>query len=85
MSDREQSIKILNSFLETFEMDGVCGFWVDESSDLLMVYMEIDINWMKEIQTKPEFVAKRMRIHLHDEIHKFTGLEVHVGSHAKKC
>lgn len=85
MDEREQSIKVLKNFFESFDMEGVCGFWLDETSDLLMVYIEIDIDWIKNIQTKPEFVAKRMRNYVKDEINKFTGLDVHVGSHAKKC
>ena len=85
MNEREQEIKILNSFLSTFEMDGVCGFWVDETSDILMVYMVINLEWLREIQTKPEFVAKRMRLFVSSEIEKFTGLKVQVGSTAKNC
>lgn len=85
MNEREQEIKILNSFFSTIEMKGVCGFWVDETSDILMVYMVIDLEWLKQIHAKPEFVAKGMRLFLGSEIEKFTGLKVQVGSTAKNC
>ena len=88
MSDREQSIKILNSFLETFEMDGVCGFWVDDELDVLSNYFVVvilDIDWIQKIQTKPEFVAKRFRDRIKEEIKKYLGMDVTVGSVAKKC
>jgi len=85
MSEKENTLKILKSFLETLDIDGVCKFWIDEETELPIVYIVIDTNWLQEIPTKPEFVARRMRAFLSDEIEKFTGLKVHVGSYADRC
>jgi len=85
MNEREISIRILNNFLKTLDLEGVCEFWVDEDSDVLMVYVTIDLDWLKKIQTKPGFVAKRIRDFVKIEIEKYTGLNVSVGSISKKC
>ena len=83
----EQKVKILEKFLESYNIEGICGFWVDKNynDETPVVYIIIDIDWIKEIQTKPEFVAKRIRIGVKEDIKKWLGIDVHTGSIARKC
>lgn len=89
MNRKEQTKKILKLFLETYEVDGVCGFFIDDEEnsedDRLAVYMIIDENWLKQTQTKPGFVGKRMRDGIQEEIKKWLGIDVYVGSTVRKC
>ena len=88
MNKHEKTIKLLESFLNDYSMEGVCGFWVDDELDVLSNYFVVvilDIDWIQKIQTKPEFVAKRFRDRIKEEIKKYLGMDVTVGSVAKKC
>jgi hypothetical protein len=85
MEDKVQKVKVLNSFFSSFELDGLCGSFIEDSTDDIMVYLIVNLDWLQEIQTKPEFVVKRMRIYVAEQIEKFTGLKVYVGSTAKRC
>lgn len=92
MDSRQKTIKRLESFLEDYNADGICGFLVDaESTDELSgdtqisVIIILDIDWVQKIMTKPEFVAKRFRSGIKSEIQRWLGLDVYVGSTARKC
>jgi len=81
-------VKLLESFLSDYSIEGVCGFWVDDELDVLSNYFVVvilDIDWIQKIQTKPEFVAKRFRDRIKEEIKKYLGMDVTIGSVAKKC
>jgi hypothetical protein len=69
-------------------MEGACGFWVqpDEDGGIPSVYIIFDLDWLQSFQTKPDFVARRMRQGLKEDIKNWTGVDVpYVGSTAKKC
>jgi hypothetical protein len=69
-------------------MEGACGFWVqpDEEGGVPSVYIVLDLDWLQSFPTKPDFVARRMRQGLKEDIKNWTGIEVsYVGSTAKKC
>lgn len=83
LTDKETSR--LSNFLETKKFDGVCGFWIDESSDIPTAYLVLDIDFINSIPTKPGFIAKRIRDGVREEIKKWVGLDVYVGSVARKC
>ena len=88
MNKHEKTIKLLESFLSDYSIEGVCGFWVDDELDVLSNYFVVvilDVDWIQKIQTKPEFVAKRFRDRIKEEIKKYLGMDVTVGSVAKKC
>jgi hypothetical protein len=85
MNKHEKTVKILESFLETYTMEGVCSFFVDSEEDRISVYIVLDLDWVNKEFTKPGFVANRMRSALKEEIKKYTGLDVYVGSTARKC
>jgi hypothetical protein len=86
MDSREKTIKLLEAFLSDKEVDGVCGYIVDpEGEDSIQVIVVLDIDYIKEANTKPGFVAKMIRAGVKQEIKKWIGLDVYVGSTAKKC
>jgi tRNA nucleotidyltransferase (CCA-adding enzyme) len=86
MEDRQKQVKLLEEFLKTLDVDGICDFWIeDDEKELLAVYIVLDLDWIKESQTKPGFIAKRMRDGVKEEINKWLGFDVYVGSTAKKC
>jgi hypothetical protein len=91
MNQHERTVKILESFLKDYTMEGVCSFFVDSEEgseyeeDRIAVYIVLDLDWVNKEFTKPGFVANRMRAGLKEEIKKYTGLDVYVGSTARKC
>jgi hypothetical protein len=84
----DKTINILEEFLKDYTMEGVCGFWVqpDEDGGIPSVYIVLDLDWLQSSPTKPDFVARRMRQGLKEDIKNWTGIDVsYVGSTAKKC
>ena len=84
----DKTIKLLEEFLKDYTMEGACGFWVqpDEDGGIPSVYIIFDLDWLYSLQTKPDFVARRMRQGLKEDIKNWTGVDVpYVGSTAKKC
>jgi hypothetical protein len=84
----DKTIKLLEEFLKDYTMEGACGFWVqpDEEGGVPSVYIVFDLDWLQSFPTKPDFVARRMRQGLKEDIKNWTGIEVsYVGSTAKKC
>ena len=87
MTDKN-TIQLLNEFMGNLDVEGICGFWIDEERDdhdMMWVYIILDLDWVNSIQTKPQFVANRMRQGVKEEIKKFLGIDVMVGSIARKC
>jgi hypothetical protein len=83
-----KTITLLEKFLKHYTMEGTCGFLVqpDEDGGIPSVYIIFDLDWLKEIQTKPDFVARRMIQGLKEAIKNWTGIEVsYVGSITRKC
>jgi len=86
MDSRKKTIKLLESFLSDKEVDGVCGYIVDPDGEgPIQVIVVLDIDYIKEANTKPGFVAKMIREGVKQEIKKWIGLDVYVGSTARKC
>ena len=87
MDSREKTIKLLEAFLSDKEVDGVCGYMVvpDDGEDSIQVVVVLDIDYIKKANTKPGFVARMIREGVKQEIKKWIGLDVYVGSTAKKC
>jgi hypothetical protein len=87
MDKHEKTIKLLESFLSDKEVDGVCSYMVipDDSNDSIQVIVILDIDYIKQANTKPGFVAKMIREGVRQEIKKWLGLDVYVGSTSKKC
>jgi hypothetical protein len=87
MNKKEKTIKLLEAFLSDKEVDGVCGYTVipDYGEDSIQVIVILDIDYIKKANTKPGFIAKMIREGVKQEIKKWIGLDVYVGSTAKKC
>ena len=84
----DKTIKLLEEFLSSYEIEGVCSTWVDNEPDEdgnYWVYIVLDLDWLEENQTKPGFIERRMKQGLKEEIKKYLNLDVYVGSTAKKC
>ena len=87
MDSREKTIKLLEAFLSDKMVDGVCGYMVvpDDGEDSIQVVVVLDIDYINQANTKPGFVAKMIRNGVKQEIKKWLGIDVYVGSTAKKC
>lgn len=86
--DESKFLSLLEGFLETLEMEGICGFFLDKEPDDFdnyWVYVILDLDWINSSNTKPGFLANRMRIAVRDEIKNYLGVDVRVGSISKKC
>jgi hypothetical protein len=86
MENREKTVKLLESFLSDKQVDGVCGYIVDPDGEgPIQVIVILDIDYIKEANTKPGFIARMIRQGVKQEIEKWIGFDVYVGSTAKKC
>lgn len=86
MENREKTVKLLESFLSDKEVAGVCGYIVDPDGEgSIQVIVILDIDYIQEANTKPGFIAKMIREGVKQEIKKWLGLDIYVGSTAKKC
>jgi hypothetical protein len=86
MENREKTVKLLESFLSEKQVDGVCGYIVDPDGEgPIQVIVVLDIDYIKEANTKPGFIARMIRQGVKQEIEKWIGFDVYVGSTAKKC
>ena len=84
----KKTYSLLTEFMENLDVEGICGFWIDDEYDdhnMVWVYIILDLDWVNKIPTKPQFVATRMRTGVKEEIKKFLGVDVMVGSVARKC
>ena len=88
IQESDKKMSVIEKFMTDLNIKGICGFWIDPEYDedgVVWVYIILDSDWLMEIPTKPEFVARRMRAGVEEEIEKFLGINVRVGSVAKKC
>jgi hypothetical protein len=86
MKNRDKTVKLLKSFLSDKEVEGVCGYMVDPDGEgPIQVIVVLDINYIKEANTKPGFIAKMIREGVKQEIKKWLNIDVYVGSTAKSC
>lgn len=86
MENREKTVKLLESFLSDKQVDGVCGYIVDPDGEgQIQVIVVLDIDYIKEANTKPGFIARMIRQGVKQEIEKWIGFDVYVGSTARKC
>lgn len=82
------TVSLLEKFLEDYEVPGICGYWVDDEPDdhdKFWVYIILDLDMLEDHPTKPGFVADRYRRGIQQEIKKFLGIDVMVGSTSRRC
>lgn len=81
MEIREKTVNLLESFLSTKEVDGICSYIVDPDGEgPIQVIVVIDIDYIQEANTKPGFIARMLREGVKQEIKKWLGFDVYVGS-----
>ena len=87
MDKHQKTISLLEAFLSDKVVDGICGYMVvpDDGEDSIQVIVVLDIDYINQANTKPGFVAKMIRNGVKQEIQKWLGIDVYVGSTAKKC
>jgi hypothetical protein len=86
MENREKTVKLLELFLSHKKVDGVCGYIVDPDGEgSIQVIVVLDIDYIQEFKTIASFIAKMIRGGVKQEIKKWVGFDVYVGSIAKKC
>lgn len=88
MDKHQKTISLLEAFLSDKVVDGICGYIVDPDIDEhsnYMVYVILDIDYINQANTKPGFAAKMIRNGVKQEIKKWLGIDVYVGSTTKKC
>ena len=72
--------------MENFDIDGVCGYWIDDETDIndkYWVYIIIDSDLIEG--TKPGYIAKRLSNYIKFEIKKFTNIDVEIGTTSRRC
>ncbi len=71
MENREKTVKLLESFLSDKQVDGVCGYIVDPDGEgPIQVIVILDIDYIKEANTKPGFIARMIRQGVKQEIYR---------------
>lgn len=86
METREKTVNLLESFLSTKEVDGICSYIVDPDGEgPIQVIVVIDVDYIQEANTKPGFIARMLREGVKREIKKWLGFDVYVGSTGRKC
>ena len=86
MENREKTVNLLESFLSDKQVDGVCGYIVDPDGEgPIQVIVVLDIDYIQEANTKPGFIARMIKQGVKQEIEKWLGFDVYVGSTSKKC
>lgn len=86
--NEDKGLSLLEKFMSEYEIDGVCGFWVDPEEDidgLPWVYIIFDKDWFSTLTTKPEFIVRRYKLSLKEEIKKYLGIDVQVGTTVRDC
>lgn len=80
--------RILEKFLLTKSIEGVCGFFVDPEYDekgYYWVYLMLDQDWLNSTDSDMLPIVDKYRRRLRKEISDFLGINVMVGSFVKKC
>ena len=82
----DKTVTLLQGFIESYDLEHVCRFWVDDEADEngdYWVYMVLDKKWYWA--TKPNFIVSRMKQGLKSEIRKYLGLDIEVGITFEDC
>jgi hypothetical protein len=89
MSKEDKAIQLLESFIDSYTMNGACGAFVvprtlDEDRGY-HVHLYVDRNWIGKQEVRPHLVAKKLRDTLQKNCKDYTGIDVYVTSSAKTC
>lgn len=90
MTNYETKVKLIHKFMETYPMEGMCGYWIgegnddDHEADFISIYLVFDSEkWGSRLNKAVEINRKRNR--LKDDIENMFGSHVYVGSTSQKC
>ena len=81
-----KTIKLLEKFLSTYEVEGVCHLWLGVAPDdngIPWVYMKLDEDWIEGYNS--DFIVKRMKQGVKDEIKKYLDIDVQILATTGKC
>ena len=77
-------LKVLENFMSTLKLQGVCGFHVMEDDLGFQIILLLDKEYVNG--TKPGFIAERLRVFVFNEIKNYLGVEdVYIGSTIGDC
>lgn len=82
----DKTPRILEKFMENLDVEGICGFWIDDEEDIhgkYWVYIIIDSDLVNS--TKPGFIMRQYQLNLRNEIKKFLNIDVMIGTTVRKC
>lgn len=94
-SKTDRLAQIIEKLLEKVEIDGLCGFFVvkdEEENDgtpsinhKIQVILILDIDYLDNEEIDQYMFARKVKSNIYKKIQGYLGVDVYVGSIAKKC
>lgn len=82
--DLHKKLNLLHSFLENYQIDGLCNYFLIE--DPLQLILVVDKSWWNDNDDyRNPTKVKRIISNLRQEIKNFLGFEIYIGSTVKDC
>jgi len=88
MTKDEKTTRALESFIESYTMEGTCGAFVVPNpigQDGYLIHLYLNENWIRKQEVRPHLVGKKLRDTLQKNCKDYTGIDVRVTSSTKKC
>jgi hypothetical protein len=88
MTKDEKTTRALESFIESYTMEGTCGAFVVPNpmgQDGHLIHLYLNENWIRKQAVRPHLVGKKLRDTLQKNCKDYTGIDVRVTSSTKKC
>jgi hypothetical protein len=88
MTKDEKTTRALESFIESYTMEGTCGAFVVPNpmgQDGHLIHLYLNENWIRKQEVRPHLVGKKLRDTLQKNCKDYTGIDVRVTSSTKKC
>ena len=83
--NESRELNLIHSFMDAFDSEGICGYFVIEDEKGFQVILVIDADWLKTTDIEPSNLAGVLRNQIKKEIKSWVGLDVYVGSIVKNC
>jgi hypothetical protein len=88
MTKDRKTTRALESFIESYTMEGTCGAFVVPNpigQDGYLIHLYLNENWIRKQEVRPHLVGKKLRDTLQKNCKDYTGIDVRVTSSTKKC
>jgi len=88
MTKDKKTTRALESFIESYTMEGTCGAFVVPNpmgQDGHLIHLYLNENWIRKQEVRPHLVGKKLRDTLQKNCKDYTGIDVRVTSSTKKC